>query len=60
MSWLGHENSEMVRYYYHLYDAEAQRRMQSIPFLGNLQGVPPGSSDAGSQVAEDEECARGA
>jgi hypothetical protein len=53
MSWLGHENSEMVRYYYHLYDAEAQRRMQSIPFLGNLQGVPPGSSDAGSQVAED-------
>jgi integrase len=38
MSWLGHRQSEMVKYYYHLHDAEAQRQMQQVRFFGNTGG----------------------
>lgn len=34
MEWLGHRESAMVRYYYHLHDQEAQKRMGGIDFLG--------------------------
>jgi hypothetical protein len=34
MEWLGHANSELIRHYYHLYDAEARRRMDELDFLG--------------------------
>lgn len=34
MRWLGHRSSEMVQHYYHLHDAEAKRRMDTLNFLG--------------------------
>ena len=33
MQWLGHQNSNMVRHYYHLHDDEAQRQMQKLNFV---------------------------
>lgn len=35
MEWLGHADSEMVRHYFHLHDAESQRQMQRLEPLGN-------------------------
>ena len=34
MRWLGHQDSLMVRHYYHLHDDEAQRQMQRVNFVG--------------------------
>ena len=34
MRWLGHQDSAMVRHYYHLHDDEAQRQMQRLNFVG--------------------------
>ncbi|WP_291166498.1 site-specific integrase [Gimesia sp.] len=34
MRWLGHRSSEMVQHYYHLHDAEAKRRMDTLNFIG--------------------------
>jgi integrase len=31
--WLGHQDSKMVKRYYHLYDAEAQRQMAKLRFV---------------------------
>jgi len=46
MLWLGHQNSEMVRHYYHLQDEESRRRMDQLdPLGGNVEG----RSGAGSQ-----------
>lgn len=33
MKWLGHRSSRIVRRYYHLHDAEAQRQMQKLSFV---------------------------
>ena len=33
MRWLGHKDSKMVRHYYHLHDAEAQRQMGNVKFF---------------------------
>jgi len=42
MSWLGHRDSKMVRYYYHLNDKESQRQMNSITFIADtVSGVLP-------------------
>ena len=38
MDWLGQADSEMVRYYYHMNDEEARRRMEGIDFLGDAGG----------------------
>lgn len=38
MAWLGHADSEMIRHYYHVHDDEAQRRMNSLDFLGEASG----------------------
>jgi integrase len=35
MRWLGHQDSLMVRHYYHLHDDEAQRQMQRVNFVGD-------------------------
>ncbi len=35
MEWLGHQESKMVRHYYHAHDEEAQRQMKRINFTGN-------------------------
>lgn len=34
MEWLGHQDSEMVRHYYHLNDDESRRRMDQLDPLG--------------------------
>jgi hypothetical protein len=33
MRWLCHRQSEMVKHYYHLHDAEAQRQMRGVKFI---------------------------
>lgn len=33
MTWLGHQESKMVRHYYHLHQEEAQRQMSKIDFV---------------------------
>lgn len=35
MEWLGHSNSEMVRHYYHLCDAESRHQMEGLNLIGN-------------------------
>ena len=40
MTWLGHHDSDMVRHYYHLHDAEARQRMDRIDFLGGAADGP--------------------
>jgi len=47
MEWLGHQDSEMVRYYYHLLDADSQRQMQRISFTG------PAGGDVAAGAASD-------
>jgi integrase len=44
MEWLGHQNSEMVRIYYHLHDDEARRRMAALDFLGGAGGRSVGEA----------------
>lgn len=38
MDWLGHQDSKMVRHYYHLHDAEAQRQMNRVKFADEPDG----------------------
>ena len=47
MRWLGHQDSLMVRHYYHLHDDEAQRQMQRVNFVGGsaTKGVTEGTTD---------------
>ena len=33
MNWLGHSNSKMIKRYYHLHDAEAQRQMKKLTLI---------------------------
>ena len=35
MEWLGHQDSAMVRHYYHLHDTESQEQMQKLDFAGD-------------------------
>lgn len=35
MEWLGHQESKMVRHYYHAHNEEAQRQMKRINFTGD-------------------------
>jgi integrase len=39
--WLGHRDSKMVAHYRHLSDADSQRKMQQINFLGRGDGTVP-------------------
>jgi hypothetical protein len=54
MDWLGHADSEMIRLYYHLHDEEAQRRMNSLDFLGGASGRSAGQAE-GNDDKEDVE-----
>jgi integrase len=38
MRWLGHEDSRMVEYYYHLHDEEARRQMGRIKLYDEEAG----------------------
>ena len=51
MDWLGHNDSAMIRTYYHLHDAESRRRMNALDFLGGAGG----RSDGGDQGVFDKE-----
>lgn len=44
MEFLGHQDSAMIRHYYHLRQDEARRQMEKLPSLG----LDPGPSDIGS------------
>jgi integrase len=37
MEWLGHQDSSMVKHYYHLHDSEARRQMDKLNPLGNAE-----------------------
>jgi integrase len=41
MTWLGHQDSRMVRRYYHLHQEEAQKQMAKINFMGNRRKTKP-------------------
>jgi len=43
IDWLGHSNSEMVRYYYHLDDRESQTQMRRLDLLGTSGGRSAGA-----------------
>ena len=43
MEWLGHQDSEMVRHYYHLHDDEARRQMARLDPLGRTGERLPGN-----------------
>lgn len=45
MDWLGHADSAMIRHYYHLHDEEANRRMDSLDFLGGAGGRSAGKTE---------------
>lgn len=45
MEWLGHANSELIRHYYHLYDAEARSRMDGLDFLGGAGRRSAGNNE---------------
>jgi integrase len=45
IKWLGHRDSQMVRHYYHLHDAEAQRQMQRLKFIGSTDDTVSSDSD---------------
>ena len=38
MNWLGQQDCEMVRYYYHLYSTEARRQMNNVKFADEPDG----------------------
>jgi integrase len=45
MEWLGHQDSEMVRRYYHLHDEEARRQMDRLDPLGSAGNRLPGDDN---------------
>ena len=51
MQWLGHQDSAMIRHYYHLHDEEARRRMDQL----NLFGMTGGRSDGAVSSSQMEE-----
>lgn len=42
MEWLGHADSEMVRHYYHLHDAESRQQMAKLVLLTDASKQPSG------------------
>ena len=55
MAWLGHQDGEMVRHYYHLHDEESRRRMNQMDFLGGVNRrsgeLPSDTRDGGAEPA---------
>ena len=50
MQWLGHRQSAMVRHYYHLHDAEAQRQMRRLDFISRSS---PAEEQGGASAASE-------
>jgi hypothetical protein len=53
MDWLGHQDSGMIRIYYHLHDQESRKRMNSLDFLGGAGGRSDGNDGQGSLTTGD-------
>jgi integrase len=49
MSWLGHQDSKMVRHYYHLHDKPSQEQMARLKFIETKPAEKP---DAGQPSSE--------
>jgi integrase len=49
MTWLGHQDSKMVRHYYHLHHDEAKRQMAKLP---PVQSAPGGGQEAPAQARD--------
>ena len=45
MEWLGHQDSERVRIYYHLHDDESRRRMAALDFRGGASRRSAGQAE---------------
>lgn len=52
MEWLGHADSEMVRHYYHLHDAESRQQMGKLNLLGKAGKRSPGH-DNGAEFTKE-------
>jgi len=59
MDWLGHQDSKMVRYYYHLSDQRSQDEMARLEFV-NRQDVKGPSGPVAEPGLESETVAAGA
>ena len=58
MEWLGHQDSEMVRHYYHLHDAESRRQMERLNPLGNTGDRLAGIVQAAAALQSEEQPSR--
>ncbi len=54
MLWLGHQDSEMVRHYYHAHDEEARHRMDSLNLLGDAGKRLPGNDKEAVSLNKEE------
>jgi len=52
MTWLGHQDSKMVRRYYHLHQEEAQKQMAKINFMGNRRKAKQPIAKDGSKTVK--------
>jgi integrase len=52
MEWLGHADSEMVRHYYHLHDAESRQQMARLDLLGSAGKRSPGHDNGTANITE--------
>jgi integrase len=50
MSWLGHEDSKMVRHYYHLHDKPSQEQMARLKFVETKPKEKPETSPPASET----------
>ncbi|MCI0361844.1 MAG: tyrosine-type recombinase/integrase [Planctomycetaceae bacterium] len=53
MEWLGHQDSEMVRHYYHLHDEEARRQMARLDPLGSAGKQLPGNGNGAANKIQE-------
>jgi hypothetical protein len=47
MGWLGHRDSKMIRYYYHIHEETAQRHISRLRLLDEA-----GGADAAGEVSK--------
>ena len=55
MDWLGHNDSAMIKIYYHLHDEESRKQMNGLDFLGGAGGRSDGNDGQGSSTTGDAE-----
>lgn len=52
MEWVGHADSEMVRHYYHLHDAESRQRMNQFNLFGRSAGTSGSAAEEATREGD--------